>query len=41
MNMDNARLLVIGSGVNGSVCAAGLHNAGIKVTVLARDKRYE
>ncbi len=41
MNMDNARLLVIGAGVNGSVCAAGLHNAGIDVTVLARGKRFE
>ncbi|MGO9273106.1 MAG: ketopantoate reductase family protein [Terriglobia bacterium] len=39
--MDNARMLVIGAGVNGSVCAAGLHNAGIDVTVLARGKRYE
>ena len=41
MNMDNARILVIGAGVNGSVCAVGLHNAGIDVTVLARGKRYE
>ncbi len=39
--MDNARMLVIGAGVNGSVCAARLHNAGIDVTVLARGKRYE
>ena len=39
--MDNARILVIGVGVNGSVCAAALHNAGIDVTVLARGKRYE
>jgi 2-dehydropantoate 2-reductase len=39
--MDNARMLVIGAGVNGSVCAAGLHNAGMDVTVLARGKRYE
>jgi 2-dehydropantoate 2-reductase len=39
--MDSARMLVIGAGVNGSVCAAGLHNAGIDVTVLARGKRYE
>jgi 2-dehydropantoate 2-reductase len=39
--MDNARLLVVGAGVNGSVCAAGLFNAGIDVTVLARGKRYE
>ena len=27
--------------MNGSVCAAGLYNAGIDVTVLARGKRYE
>jgi 2-dehydropantoate 2-reductase len=39
--MDSARMLVIGAGVNGSVCAAGLHNAGIDVTVLARGKHYE
>jgi 2-dehydropantoate 2-reductase len=39
--MDQARMLVIGAGVNGSVCAAGLHNAGMDVTVLARGKRYE
>lgn len=39
--MDKARMLVIGAGVNGSVCAAGLHNAGMDVTVLARGKRYE
>ena len=41
MNMDNARILVIGAGVNGSICAVGLHNAGVNVTVLARGKRYE
>ena len=34
-------MLVIGAGVNGSVCAAALHNAGMDVTVLARGKRYE
>ena len=39
--MDDARILVIGAGVNGSVCVAGLYNAGIDVTVLARGKRYE
>jgi 2-dehydropantoate 2-reductase len=39
--MDNARVLVIGAGVNGSVCAAGFFNAGIDVTVLARGKRCE
>ena len=36
MNMDNARLLVIGAGVNGSVCAAGLHKAGIALSPHAR-----
>jgi 2-dehydropantoate 2-reductase len=41
MDIDNARLLVIGAGVNGSICAAWLHNAGFDVTVLARGKRYE
>ncbi len=39
--MPNVRLLVIGAGVNGSACAAGLHNAGLDVTVLARGKHYE
>jgi 2-dehydropantoate 2-reductase len=39
--MDNARLLVIGAGVNGSAVAAGLYNGGIDVTVLARGKRYQ
>jgi len=34
-------MLVIGAGVNGSVCAVGLHNAGFDVTVLARGKRYQ
>ena len=34
-------MLVIGAGVNGSVCAAGLQRAGIDVTVLARGTRYE
>lgn len=41
MNADNARILVIGAGVNGSACASVLHNGGIDVTVLARGKRYE
>jgi 2-dehydropantoate 2-reductase len=39
--MDNARLLVIGAGVNGSAVAAGLYNGGIDVTVLARGKRFQ
>jgi 2-dehydropantoate 2-reductase len=34
-------MLVIGAGVNGSICAACLHNAGFDVTILARGKRYE
>jgi 2-dehydropantoate 2-reductase len=41
MSVENARILVIGAGVNGSVCAAGLYNGGVDVTVLARGKRYE
>jgi ketopantoate reductase len=41
MNKQNARILVIGAGVNGSICASALFNAGIDVTVLARGKRYE
>ena len=41
MKMDNARILVIGAGVNGSICAASLYKAGINVTVLARGQRYE
>ncbi|HEX9029402.1 MAG TPA: 2-dehydropantoate 2-reductase N-terminal domain-containing protein [Anaerolineales bacterium] len=39
--MENSKILVIGAGVNGSVCAASLHNAGLDVTVLARGKRYD
>jgi 2-dehydropantoate 2-reductase len=41
MDIDNARILVIGAGVNGSICAVGLYNAGFDVTILARGKRYE
>ena len=41
MTTDRGRILVIGAGVNGSVCAVGLRRAGIDVTVLAREKRYE
>jgi len=37
----DGRILVIGAGVNGSVCAAGLHRAGCDVAVLARGKRLE
>ena len=39
MASDNARILVIGAGVNGSVCAARLFERGVDVTVLALDKR--
>jgi 2-dehydropantoate 2-reductase len=41
MKTDNARILVIGAGVNGSAIATGLYNAGLDVKVLARGKRYE
>lgn len=41
MDKENARILVIGAGVNGSLCATRLHDAGVDVTVLARGKRYE
>jgi 2-dehydropantoate 2-reductase len=37
--MEDARILVVGAGVNGSICAVNLYNAGIDVTVLAREKR--
>ncbi len=39
MNADNAKILVIGAGVNGSACATILHHSGIDVTVLARGQR--
>jgi 2-dehydropantoate 2-reductase len=39
--MDNTRILVIGAGVNGSICAAGLLKAGIDVTLLARGSRLD
>lgn len=41
MGSPNARILVIGAGVNGSVCAACLHDGGADVTVLARGTRME
>jgi 2-dehydropantoate 2-reductase len=40
MKLDNARILVVGAGVNGSACASVLLNGGIDVTILARGKRY-
>jgi len=39
MTSDNTRILVIGAGVNGSVCATRLFERGVDVTVLARSKR--
>jgi 2-dehydropantoate 2-reductase len=39
--MDNTKILVIGAGVNGSICAVGLYKAGFNVTILARGKRYD
>lgn len=41
METDKARILVVGAGVNGSICAAALYKAGVDVTVLARGTRYE
>ena len=41
MSIDSPRILVVGAGVNGSVCAAALHRAGISVTVLARPARFQ
>lgn len=39
--MENARLLVIGAGVNGSAVAVRLFNRGVDVRLLARGRRYE
>jgi len=39
--MDNAKILVIGAGVNGSVVITKLVGAGLDAKVLARGKRYE
>ena len=39
--MENARILVIGAGVNGSAVATRLYNAGLDVKVLARGRRFE
>jgi 2-dehydropantoate 2-reductase len=41
MSTENTRILVIGAGVNGSICAVGLHKAGSDVTILARGRRYK
>ena len=40
METNPVKILVIGAGVNGSIVAAKLHNAGVHVTVLARGQRY-
>jgi 2-dehydropantoate 2-reductase len=39
--MDNAKVLVIGAGVNGSAVALELFKAGVEVSLLARGSRYE
>ena len=39
--MGKARVLLIGAGVNGSICATALYDGGVDVTVLARGRRYE
>jgi 2-dehydropantoate 2-reductase len=41
MIAGNERILVIGAGVNGSICAVGLYRAGFDVTLLARGNRYD
>jgi 2-dehydropantoate 2-reductase len=41
MENSKVRILVIAAGVNGSVCAARLHDCGVDVTVLARGERIE
>jgi len=41
MENNSTRILVIGAGVNGSVCAARLHERSIDVMVLARSERIE
>jgi 2-dehydropantoate 2-reductase len=41
MDAGKPRILIIGAGVNGSACAAGLHKGGIDVTVLARRARCQ
>lgn len=41
MSYQSPRILVVGAGVNGSVCAVELHRAGFNVTVLVRARRYQ
>ena len=39
MSEGKPRILVIGAGVNGSICAVGLFKAGVDVSLLARGER--
>jgi 2-dehydropantoate 2-reductase len=41
MDTDNAKILVIGAGVNGSACATILQRSGIDVTLMARGQRCD
>ena len=41
MSIDSPRILVVGAGVNGAVCAVELYRAGFNVIVLARPSRYQ
>jgi 2-dehydropantoate 2-reductase len=41
MNTNGPRLLVLGAGVNGSICAAALHDAGVDAKILARGTRAD
>ena len=41
MSAESLRILVVGAGVNGSVCGAALQRAGFSVTLLARGRRFE
>jgi 2-dehydropantoate 2-reductase len=41
MSGQSPRILVVGAGVNGSVCASELHRAGFNVTVLVRRQHYQ
>jgi len=41
MSGESPRLLVVGAGVNGSVCASELYRAGFNVTLLVRGQHYQ
>jgi len=41
MSGGSPRLLVVGAGVNGSVCASELYRAGFNVTLLVRGQHYQ